>query len=282
MGSAGASERNGLFYEAGASTARSFLLFWGPRNPQLLGQGPPPGGTPLFVDPSSFGRIKRRTNSVAQKLFGRTPAGRVGRASSMRQPRQRAARARRVRASGRHRALSTLPRGDASRTRVRGQQSSRLLAAEEGESHLGNRLGLWPSTCWRRRSKAACRRASPLTAAVATRRRPRSKSCCASCPLRPSSRRCAHAAGEAAGRRGHLREEDAHLRRPLPARGRLPRPEGTMAGRRRLCRLPPLAAATGCGRWTSTWMTCCAARAAARSCSCRRSKLVSPRVAARR
>ena len=196
----------------------------------------------------------------------------------MRQPRQRAARARRVRASGRHRALSTLPRGDASRTRVRGQQSSRLLAAEEGESHLGNRLGLWPSTCWRRRSKAACRRASPLTAAVATRRRPR----CASCPLRPSSRRCAHAAGEAAGRRGHLREEDAHLRRPLPARGRLPRPEGTMAGRRRLCRLPPLAAATGCGRWTSTWMTCCAARAAARSCSCRRSKLVSPRVAARR
>ena len=35
-----------------------------------------------------------------------------------------------------------------------------------------------------------------------------------------------------------------------------------MAGRRRLCRLPPLAAATGCGRWTSTWMTCCAARAA--------------------
>ena len=159
---------------------------------------------------------------------------------------------------------------DASRTRVRGQHSSRLLAAEEGESHLGNRLGLWPSTCWRRRSKAACRRASPLTAAVATRRRPRSKSCCASCPLRPSSRRCAHAAGEAAGRRGHLREEDAHLRRPLPARGRLPRPEGTMAGRCRLCRLPPLAAATGCGRWTSTWMTCLL------RCSCRRSKLVSP------
>ena len=164
-------------------------------HPQLLEQGPP-RGTPLFVDPSSFGRIKRCTNSVAQKLFGRTPAGRVGRASSMRQPRQRAARARRVRASGRHRALSTLPRGDASRTRVRGQQSSRLLAAEEGESHLGNRLGLWPSTCWRRRSKAACRRASPLTAAVATRRRPRSKSCCASCPLRPSSRRCAHAQQE--------------------------------------------------------------------------------------
>jgi hypothetical protein len=190
----------------------------------------------------------------------------------MRQPRQRAARARRVRASGRHRALSTLPRGDASRTRVRGQQSSRLLAAEEGESHLGNRLGLWPSTCWRRRSKVACRRASPLTAAVATRRRPRSKSCCASCPLRPSSRRCAHAAGEAAGRRGHLREEDAHLRRPLPARGRLPRPEGTMAGRRRLCRLPPLAAA--CRR---DWL-----RALDKHlddvlrCSCRRSKLVSP------
>ena len=199
----------------------------------------------------------------------------------MRQPRQRAARARRVRASGRHRALSTLPRGDASRTRVRGQQSSRLLAAEEGESHLGNRLRLWPSTCWRRRSKEACRRASPLTAAVATRRRPRSKSCCASCPLRPSSRRCAHAAGEAAGRRGHLREEDAHLRRPLPARGRLPRPEGTMAGRRRLCRLPPLAAATGCGRWTSTWMTCCAARAAARSW-CRRASLLAADVATTR
>ena len=57
---------------------------------------------------------------------------------------------------------------DASRTRVRGQHSSRLLA-EEGERHLGDRLGRWTSTYWRRRSRPACRRASPLTASVATR-----------------------------------------------------------------------------------------------------------------
>ena len=31
-------------------------------HPQLLGQGPP-RGTPLFVDPSSFGRIKRRSRT---------------------------------------------------------------------------------------------------------------------------------------------------------------------------------------------------------------------------
>jgi len=157
---------------------------------------------------------------------------------------------------------------DASRTRVRGQHSSRLLAAEEGESHLGNRLGLWPSTCWRRRSKAACRRASPLTAAVATRRRPRSKllrklpfaSFIAS--LRSRSRRGSRAPRSSSRRRRAPAPTAACARAsPAPRRyhGRPP---------------PPLPLAAACRR---DWL-----RALDKHlddvlrCSCRRSKLVSP------
>ena len=122
------------------------------------------------METGSFQRINRRTKKICLGPQGERRT-REQHAAAAAAGCEGTPCARRARASGRHRALNTMARGRVSNACT----WPSLQWARKARAIWATGSGRWTSTCWRRRSNPACRRALALTAVVATRGDPRQR-----------------------------------------------------------------------------------------------------------